>query len=118
MPAILWAIMIFFASSIPSKYLTSQSLLAFDKLIHFTLFFIFGILIFRALQPVDDTNPKIIARIFLSISIVIFYGIMDEFHQEYVPGRTIDLYDAIADTAGGIAAGFFIYLKYKKSIKK
>ena len=29
------------------------------------------------------------------------YGLSDEFHQLFVPGRSAELYDALADTIGG-----------------
>ncbi len=31
-----------------------------------------------------------------------FYGAVDEFYQKFVPGRTSDIYDVIADTVGGL----------------
>jgi VanZ family protein len=31
-----------------------------------------------------------------------FYGATDEIHQFYVPGRTMEVYDWIADTLGGL----------------
>ncbi len=116
-PAILWAVFIFIASSIPAKYLPSQTFFAFDKIVHITLFFIFGLLVYRALEPVNDSGNLNLARIFFSIAIVIFYGIMDEIHQGSVPGRTLDTYDALADTVGGLLAGVLIYYKRRKIIK-
>ena len=32
------------------------------------------------------------------------YGLTDEYHQSFVPGRTSDAYDALADTAGAATA--------------
>ncbi|MEZ4273606.1 MAG: VanZ family protein [Myxococcota bacterium] len=32
--------------------------------------------------------------------ITILYGLVDEFHQSFVPGRSPDLLDALADAAG------------------
>lgn len=39
-----------------------------------------------------------------------FYGILDEFHQLYVPGRSADFYDIIADIIGAsIFLGLQLY---------
>jgi VanZ family protein len=38
------------------------------------------------------------------------YGISDEFHQWFVPGRTADVYDWIADSTGAIVAVVVVYL--------
>jgi VanZ family protein len=32
------------------------------------------------------------------------YGVTDEYHQRFVPGRTADVADAVADAAGGATA--------------
>jgi VanZ family protein len=32
------------------------------------------------------------------------YGVTDEFHQSFVPGRSVDALDVLADFAGGTAA--------------
>ncbi len=38
----------------------------------------------------------------ISLSVVILYGLFDEFHQGFVPGRTSDIFDALADAVGGM----------------
>ncbi len=116
-PAVLWAVMIFIASSIPAKYLPSQAFFGFDKIVHITLFFIFGLLVYRALEPINGSGQINFARLFFPIAVVIFYGIMDEIHQGSVPGRTLDAYDALADTVGGLLAGILIYYKRRRIIK-
>lgn len=30
------------------------------------------------------------------------YGLMDEYHQSFVPGRTVDFYDFLADCGGAL----------------
>jgi VanZ family protein len=113
-PAVLWALLIYLASSIPAKYLPSKTFFAFDKIVHITLFLVFGFLVYRALEPINKSTRINFALVFLSIAVVIFYGIMDEIHQGSVPGRTIDIYDALADTIGGLLAGVAIYYKRRK----
>ena len=45
------------------------------------------------------------------------YGFTDEFHQWFVPGRTADVYDWIADSTGatiGVAFAWVIAVVWKK----
>jgi VanZ family protein len=39
----------------------------------------------------------------LAAAITIVYGVTDEFHQSFVPGRSADAYDLAADAAGALA---------------
>lgn len=48
----------------------------------------------------------IVSFIFCSL-----YGISDEWHQSFIPGRESDLFDWIADTVGVSIVLSFIYLK-------
>ena len=42
----------------------------------------------------------------MSVCFVVFYGMTDEFHQMFVPGRTSSIDDLFADTIGAfIGAG-------------
>ncbi|MCK5081916.1 MAG: VanZ family protein, partial [Candidatus Omnitrophica bacterium] len=45
------------------------------------------------------------------------YGISDEIHQSFVPGRNAGIIDIIADTIGGAAGGFgcLLFLEYIKN---
>ena len=46
----------------------------------------------------------------ISAAVASVYGIVDEFHQYFVPGRTSDIGDWIADTLGGMAGAAVILL--------
>lgn len=109
-PAIGWALLIFIGSSIPSKYFPASKIFSYDKLIHIVLFFIFGVLVYRAFTPFNDQNGVKKSRLIFSILIVVGYGIFDEFHQGLVPGRSLDFYDGVADTVGGLLAAGFVIL--------
>jgi VanZ family protein len=98
LPAVLWAAAIFIESTIPGKkipHLPPGS----DKIIHATLFFIFCWFAHRALK---FQNIEWLSRISLFIALVgtAIYGFSDEYHQIFVPGRTPDVYDLIADITG------------------
>ena len=108
-PAVAWAAMIFIASSIPGHNLPKFALMINDKVIHATIFFVLGMLVYRALEPRVKVEIFNWRRLLLAVTVVVAYGFVDEFHQSFVPGRTVDIKDASADAVGGIVAGIIIY---------
>lgn len=82
------------------------------KTAHFTLYLILGILAYWVLLD----YPKA-SRFLLLFSILFcgFYAITDEVHQLFT-GRTAMLFDALIDTAGGIAGVFLMNLIYRKKL--
>ncbi len=49
-------------------------------------------------------------RVVIAIVLATLYGVSDEFHQLFVPGRSADRYDVLADCIGatmGAAIGWF-----------
>ncbi|MBM2813588.1 MAG: VanZ family protein [Ignavibacteria bacterium] len=83
-----------------------------DKFLHFIAYFIFGISILLAVQANGKKwNQR---QIIITVIIIGFiYGISDEIHQYYIPGRSFDFFDWIAD-----AAGICISLFFLKNIRK
>ncbi|HEU0253992.1 MAG TPA: VanZ family protein [Pyrinomonadaceae bacterium] len=73
------------------------------KLAHFTEYAILGFLAARAFRTSE--RPAISSRWFLiSLTLVVVYALLDEYHQSFVPTRTGTLYDSFIDIAGGLAA--------------
>ena len=80
-----------------------------DKLEHFMLFFVFGILL--RITASHSRYPSIRENAMLvTLMIGIGYGALDEVHQMLVPHRFASVDDFIADAAGIIAAQIFIVL--------
>jgi len=85
-----------------------------DKILHVAAYLPLGFLFFRALsagRPRRHPNTSLI----LSILLTGLYGLSDEFHQSFVPGRTIEAADALADLAGGFLGAGFGWLRSKDS---
>ena len=81
----------------------------FDKVEHFILFFVFGILL--RLTASHSRYPSIRENAMLATLMVgIGYGALDEVHQMFVPQRFASIDDFIADVAGIIASQAFIAL--------
>ena len=103
-PAIIWAALIYTASSVPSGRLGWWLLHRVDKLIHLGIFYILGLLVYRALHGGSGPSVFSYKRIILMLFIVIGYGLTDEMHQWSTPGRQFDVKDLLADAAGGMLA--------------
>lgn len=108
-PALLWAGFIFWISSVPYHRLPKIAHMVNDKIIHAGTFFVLGLLIYRAFAPLGA--PKLFRwqRLVISVITVVIYGFFDEFHQAFVPGRSVDIRDASADAVGGLLAAVVIY---------
>ena len=118
LPAILWALLIFAGSSIPSQIFPSIKIFNFDKFIHIIIFYVFGILVYRALRSYGLDRSFQVKHAFITILIVMLYGVTDELHQHYVPGRMPDIWDASADTFGAILAMLTTYIYYRLKARK
>lgn len=70
-----------------------------DKVVHFILF---TFMTYRALlyffKKVDTTEVVVTC---------ILVGFLTEFLQQFIPGRNMDFYDALADTLGVVASYYY-----------
>lgn len=69
---------------------------------HFTEYFIFSLLVLRAIRA--GRRETRLAWIALTLLAVAAYASLDEFHQRFVPGRTAAVSDVVLDTTGGAVA--------------
>ena len=98
-PPAVWASVIFALSSFSGPQLPvlpGQT----DKLVHGTVYAILGALCFRAIA-MTWTWPRRPA-VAIATLLALLYGISDEIHQTFTPGRTPDWRDALADMIGGL----------------
>ena len=68
-----------------------------DKLYHLLEYGLLASLIYFAREK---SRPRVYP-ILIPFLIAFLYGISDEIHQYFVPGREADVFDALADAAGG-----------------
>src|SRR2546423_11710921 len=107
-PVILWAAIIFLLSSMSAPPMPPMAFPLRDKIGHAVLYAGLAWLVARALWLHSRSLPKTLA---LAILLVSAYGASDEFHQQFVPYRTCDVMDWLADTIGAAIplAGFYAY---------
>jgi VanZ family protein len=107
-PILLYCLLIFIQSSRPSPDITPHWPY-FDKVLHFTAYAVLGALFLRAFN-ITRIKHHLKLIIILSIILSSLYGISDEIHQSFVPFRTADAMDALADILGSIA-GVYLFQK-------
>ena len=108
LPFIVWAIVIFSFSSNPTVKTSEvhwQDFLV-KKTAHLVEYFAFSLLLYRAIVNSGIKSKNIILIVIL---ITFLYGMSDEFHQSFTPGREPRLRDVMIDTSGSVI--FFIFLK-------
>lgn len=103
-PAFLWYTLIWTISSIPAKDIPSVNLICFDKLAHIGIYAVLGLLVIRGLKGyrLDWTAMLLI------YALLVLLASADEFHQTYIPGRSVSPYDQLANVLGltlGMLAG-------------
>ncbi|MFN8583649.1 MAG: VanZ family protein [Gemmatimonadaceae bacterium] len=79
-----------------------------DKVVHFSLYLVFGYLLMRA--RAGAISWLLVGRIVVAIAI---FAALDEWHQQFIPGRDMDRLDWLADMTGA-AVGILIFLQAKR----
>jgi VanZ family protein len=98
---VLWMAVLFHFSSM-SQRPSTPGLHGFrwdDKLQHAGAYAILGALVWWALA-----DMKALRRAIVAVLISAAYGIADELHQSFVPGRECSLFDWVTDAAGATIA--------------
>src|SRR3990172_6007304 len=98
--SIAWMMLIFILSSLPSLP-GLPSIIDLDKLFHAL---IYGVLAYFVLRSLPGSETMSMKHALLAAMLAIAYGITDEYHQSFVPGREADIRDVLADSAGALIA--------------
>jgi len=109
-PLALWAAVLFGLSAIPGPSLPpAAAIVGLDKVAHALLYGIFGFLCRHGLRgALPDIGPP--TALLLVVFGAIAYGASDEIHQIFVPGRSADWHDVVADAAGSLFGGIVFQL--------
>jgi hypothetical protein len=107
-----WAALIFVASSIPGSALAGGPAWGFDKVVHAIEYGVLGALLTRALIIAPGLTPAVAAVCGAALGAI--YGVTDEWHQSFVPGRFPSLGDVVADTLGSAAGAGVVFWRRKE----
>lgn len=100
-PVVLYAVVIFVSSSIQRPPAPPGGLP--DYVVHAIVYFGFAVVILRALAG-GRWSGVTAARALAAALAATAYGVTDELHQSFVPGRFVAVSDLAADAAGATAA--------------
>lgn len=106
-PPVLHCGLIFYLSHQPDLPSTPGG----DKTAHLIAYAVMGILFVRAFYFGTGWRPVVLILVAFVVSVL--YGVSDELHQSFVPGRDPSLGDVLADTAGALlgSVGAFFSLE-------
>jgi VanZ family protein len=83
-----------------------------DKVHHMTAYGVMSVCAWRAFRH-HIQSPRLLAlaaAFFCSL-----YGISDEFHQSFVPGRSVEVADWLADTSGAVLAQLALFRLHRRN---
>jgi len=106
LPLGLYWLLIFILTSIPGKSIP-KVLGGVDKIKHFGAYFVLAFLLSFALKMQNRFPIVSKYSVLFTFLITLFYGLIDEIHQIFIPGRYFDWLDLLADIVGS-ALGIFL----------
>ena len=114
LPAVLWASLIFYASSrstVPAPF--GISMLVTSVVGHLTGYAVLALLFRYALARSSVSRRRASA---VAVVLAMLYGLSDEWHQSFVPGRDASLFDLAVDLTGAaIGVALFNTIEDRRS---
>ena len=110
-----WSVFIFIMLTFPTPPYEGTVISWHDKIFHtflfgmFTYLSVYFLILFKRL--------KLPAILLISAGLAIAYSLTGEYIQNFVPGRTVSVYDFYAGASGVVLAVIISYARYKKTKK-
>jgi VanZ family protein len=101
-PPVLWMAIILVGTSWPGVNLGSPDL-SLDKVAHFSAYAILAALGLRA-----TLTPRMVGTLVLVVCGVSLLGAVDEWHQSFIPRRSMSFLDWCADTLGALTGALMV----------
>jgi len=98
-----WMAVIFGLSSLPGSAIPGTG----GMYAHFGMYAILGALLYLAFRHETPDTGRALALAVITASA---YGVTDELHQAFVPGRVPDVVDWAVDTLGALAGAWLMLL--------
>jgi VanZ family protein len=110
-----WAILILFLTLTPAQHIPKNEIFGYDKLGHAGIFCIQTLLLMLTLTRSGVTIRK---SVVISVVACAIYGFAIEGMQQFIPGRSMDWFDAVANITGSFLALGLFYLLNKQLMLK
>ena len=108
LPLVLYWIILLGATSLPGSSVPNMGVS--DKTLHFTAYSILTILLTFTVS--FQNKFKILKKYaFISTLIIVnLYAVLDEIHQNFIPGRSMEFYDLMADFLGSLLGVLIVFI--------
>jgi VanZ family protein len=105
--AVLWGLFLLALTSWPSppEVPLISGIPDYDKLIHGFLYGVEGFLLYFSVAWPGPSRSAWLRALAIA-GVLAIWGTLDEIHQYWIPGRSMEASDALADTVGGFAGAF------------
>ncbi|MBT8121099.1 MAG: VanZ family protein [Gammaproteobacteria bacterium] len=113
--ALLWAGTLYYLSDQPGMAITPLFSHQ-DKAMHVVAYALLGLFCMGALQ--QSTAGYRPAQLWAVTALTGVYGLLDEYHQSFIPGRFSSLGDVIADLVGGFLGALLVYLLARRLARR
>lgn len=113
-PAYAWAIITLVLTLLPGEDLPDVHFFHVDKFAHFFIFGVLMILTSRGLKKTASITGAPVHPFLTAALLSIGFGILIEFLQRFVPGRSFSIADMLANSIG-VGLGYLILLLLKRS---
>jgi VanZ family protein len=111
--ALAWAALIWYLSDQPGLDIP-QAVPMQDKLLHLVAYGVLGFLAMGTRRlPLDALPAGTYWKVCLLCAL---YGILDEYHQSFVPGRDATVYDVYADVMGALL-GAWLFTALPRAVR-
>ncbi|UCH82770.1 MAG: VanZ family protein [Candidatus Latescibacterota bacterium] len=115
LPLILYVVLIFSLSSIPSLTAPGLEIVPADKIAHTVEYLLLGVLLFKTIGW--SVTPSRAAAFAFLFAVGVSVAAVDEFYQSFIPGRMMSIADWCADALGvGLGVGIFTFVGKKAVI--
>lgn len=104
LPAILWMLIIFLLSNIPGDQYPQESF-DYGSIAHFFEFLILSYLLTAA------SGKYTFKKMLVVLTFCLLFALSDEWHQSFVPNRSVSLLDWLVDGVGTVAGLAVYYFK-------
>lgn len=108
---------IFYLSHQPGDSFDLPHLIFFDKLLHAVAYGVLAATVLFA-APVWLKRKSLVLTAIVAVIFCFLYGMSDEFHQSFIPGRFVSGWDVVADVFGALVVAGFWQRRMRKGEEK
>lgn len=97
LPLLVYALLVLAVSSLPNLKSPDTGGLPFDKVAHVAEYAVFALLASRSMRR--WVKNRVLLWVFTLTAV---FALVDEYHQQFIPGREFDPLDYVANVAGAV----------------